>query len=131
MMADGVRQLATLPGVTIGAHTVNHVALPDQGPAQLVELTECQTDLRRVTGQPVDLFAYPYGAVDREWAAAVRRSWRWGLSCDDRVLGDSFDAARVPRLDVKAWETADFASRVCRLFEPAAPPRRRAFTLAL
>jgi peptidoglycan/xylan/chitin deacetylase (PgdA/CDA1 family)/SAM-dependent methyltransferase len=130
MMADGVRQLAMLPGVTIGAHTVNHLALPDQGPAQLVELTECQTDLRRVTGQPVDLFAYPYGAVDREWAAAVRRSWRWGLSCDDRVLGDSFDAARVPRLDVKAWETADFASRVGRLFEPAATPRRRAFTLA-
>ena len=47
-----------------------------------------------------------------------------------RVLGDSFDAARVPRLDVKAWETADFASRVGRLFEPAAAPRRRAFTLA-
>ena len=131
MMADGVRQLALLPGVTIGAHTVNHLALPDQGPAQLVEVTECQTDLRRVTGQPVDLFAYPYGAVDREWATAVRRSWRWGLSCDDRVLGDSFDAARVPRLDVKAWETADFASRVGRLFEPAAAPRRRAFTLAL
>ena len=129
-MADGVRQLAMLPGVTIGAHTVNHLALPDQGPAQLIELTECQTDLRRVTGQPVDLFAYPYGAVDREWAAAVRRSWRWGLSCDDRMLGDAFDAARVPRLDVKAWETADFAARVHRLFEPPSPPRRRAFTLA-
>jgi peptidoglycan/xylan/chitin deacetylase (PgdA/CDA1 family)/SAM-dependent methyltransferase len=130
MMADGVRQLATLPGVTIGAHTVNHLALPDLRSAVLFELTECQADLRRVTGRPIDLFAYPYGAVDRECAAAVRRLWRWGLSCDDRVLGDSFDAARVPRLDVKAWETADFASRVCRLFEPAAPSRRRAFTLA-
>jgi peptidoglycan/xylan/chitin deacetylase (PgdA/CDA1 family)/SAM-dependent methyltransferase len=130
MMADGVRQLATLPGVTIGAHSVNHLALPDQRSAVLFELTECQADLRRVTGRPIDLFAYPYGAVDRECAAAVRRLWRWGLSCDDRVLGDSFDAARVPRLDVKAWETADFASRVCRLFEPAAPSRRRAFTLA-
>jgi peptidoglycan/xylan/chitin deacetylase (PgdA/CDA1 family) len=131
MMADGARQLAKLPGVTIGAHTVNHLALPDQSPAQQFELTECQTDLRRVTGQPIELFAYPYGAVDREWAAAIRRSWRWGFSCDERVLGDSFDAARVPRLDVKGWETADFASRVSRLFEPAAPPSRRAFTLAL
>ena len=130
MMADGVRQLATLPGVTIGAHTVNHLALPDQRSGQLFELMECQADLRRVTGQPIDLFAYPYGAVDRESASSVRRLWRWGLSCADRVLGDSFDAARVPRLDVKSWETADFASRVCRLLEPAAPPRRRAFTLA-
>jgi peptidoglycan/xylan/chitin deacetylase (PgdA/CDA1 family) len=130
MTADSVRQLATLPGVTIGAHTVNHLALPDQSSARLFELMECQADLRRVTGQPIDLFAYPYGAVDRECASAVRRLWRWGLSCDDRVLGDSFDAARVPRLDVKAWETADFASRVCRLFEPAAPSSRRALTLA-
>jgi peptidoglycan/xylan/chitin deacetylase (PgdA/CDA1 family) len=130
LMADGVRQLAALPGVTIGAHTVNHLALPDQSDGQLVELMECQADLRRVTGQPIDLFAYPYGAVDRECASSVRRLWRWGLSCDHRVLGDSFDAARVPRLDVKAWETADFASRVCRLLEPAAPSIRRAFTLA-
>jgi peptidoglycan/xylan/chitin deacetylase (PgdA/CDA1 family)/SAM-dependent methyltransferase len=130
LMADGVRQLATLPGVTIGAHTVNHLALPDQRPGQLFELTECQAHLRRVTGQPIDLFAYPYGAVDREWASSVRRLWRWGLSCDDRVLGDSFDAARIPRLDVKSWDAADFASRVCRLLEPAAPSTRRAFTVA-
>ena len=129
-MADGARQLAALPGVTIGSHTVNHLALPDQGPARTFELTECQADLRRVTGQPIDLFAYPYGAVDRECAAAVRRSWRWGLSCDDGPLADSFDAARVPRLEVKSWETVDFASCVCRLFEPAAPASRRAFTLA-
>ena len=48
-MADGVRQLAALPGVTIGAHTVNHLALPDQSSAQLFEVTDCQTNLRRVT----------------------------------------------------------------------------------
>jgi peptidoglycan/xylan/chitin deacetylase (PgdA/CDA1 family) len=130
MMADEVRQLATLPGVTIGAHTVNHLALPDQSSIQIFELTACRADLGRVTGRRIELFAYPYGAVDRECAALVRQFWRWGLSCDDRVLGDSFDAARVPRLDVKAWSTADFASRVSRLFEPGAPSRRRAFTLA-
>jgi len=91
-------------------------------------MNDCQTDLRRLTGQPVDLFAYPYGAVDRETAALVRRFWRWGLSCDERMLGDSFDAARVPRLEVKAWSTAEFSSRISRLFEPP-PPGRRAFTL--
>jgi len=130
MMADEVRQLAGLPGVAIGGHTVNHLALPDQGSGRGVELADCQTDLGRVTGRPVELFAYPYGAVDRECAALVRTCWRWGLSCDERVLGDSFDAARVPRLDVKAWSRAEFASRVSRLFAPEAPARRRAFTLA-
>jgi peptidoglycan/xylan/chitin deacetylase (PgdA/CDA1 family)/SAM-dependent methyltransferase len=130
MSADEVRQLARLPGVTIGAHTVNHLALPDQSSGQLFELTECQADLRRVTGQPIDLFAYPYGAVDRGCAAAVRRLWRWGLSCDDRVLGDSFDAARVPRLGVKRWDAAEFASRIDQLFQPSWRSAPRAFTLA-
>ncbi len=129
MMADEVRQLAALPGVTIGAHTVNHLALPDQGADQLAELADCRAALTRLTGRPVDLFAYPYGALDRRSAALVRRSWRWGLSCDEQVLGDSFDAARVPRLDVKAWDAAEFATRVSRLFEPGSPPRRRAVTL--
>ena len=115
MVAEEVWQLAQLPGMTIGAHTVNHLALPDIGDS-LAEINECQASLRRVSGQPVEVFAYPYGAVDRQTAATVRRSWRWGLSCDERVLGDSFDAARVPRLDVKAWTQQEFASRVSRLF---------------
>ena len=130
MVADEIRQLAALPGVTIGAHSVNHLSLPDNPSLRLLELTDSQVDLRRITGQPVDLFAYPYGAVDRETLALVRKSWRWGLSCDERMLGESFDAARIPRLDVKPWSVSEFAERVSRLFEPAPLLRRQAFTLA-
>lgn len=124
MLAEQVRQLAAIPGMSIGAHTVNHLALRDNPGTRLLELTDCQGELRRVTGQPIELCAYPYGAVDGETAALVRRSWRWGLTCDERALSDSFDAARVPRLDVKAWPVAEFAVRVSRLFEPAAPGAR-------
>ena len=69
MLAEQVRQFAAIPGMSIGAHTVNHLALPDNPGTRSLELTDCQGDLRRVTGQPVELFAYPYGAVDRETAA--------------------------------------------------------------
>ncbi len=117
LVADEVQQLAKVPGVTIGSHSVNHLALPDNADSRFVEINDCQAALQRLTGQSVELFAYPYGAVDRETAALVRRSCRWGMSCDDRVLGDSFDAARVPRLDVKPWSTEEFARRVSRLFE--------------
>jgi peptidoglycan/xylan/chitin deacetylase (PgdA/CDA1 family) len=130
MTADEVRKLAASPGVTIGAHSVNHLSLPDNSDSRITELADCQVELRRITGQPVEMFAYPYGAVDRQTLALVRRSWRWGLSCDDRVLAESFDAARVPRLDVKAWPVSEFGQRVSRLFEPITPPRRRTFTLA-
>jgi peptidoglycan/xylan/chitin deacetylase (PgdA/CDA1 family) len=119
MSADGICELAAIPGMTIGAHTVNHLALPNNPETRRLELNDCQSELRRLTGQPIDICAYPYGSVDRETAALVRRAWRWGLTCEARALGDSFDAARVPRLDVKAWPAAEFAARVSRLFEPA------------
>ena len=118
MTADQVRQLAAIPKMAIGAHTVNHLALPDNRGTHQLELNDCQLELRRLTGQPIELCAYPYGSVDREIAALVRGSWRWGLTCDERLLGDSFDAARVPRLDVKAWPVAEFAARVSRSFQP-------------
>jgi peptidoglycan/xylan/chitin deacetylase (PgdA/CDA1 family)/SAM-dependent methyltransferase len=130
MLADEVRRLALLGGVTIGAHTVNHLSLPDNADVRLAEMDNCQVELKRMIGREIDLVAYPYGAVDRETAAIARRAWRWGMSCDDRVLGDSFDAARVPRLDVKAWSAEEFAGRISRLFT-ADVPRRRAFTLGL
>jgi peptidoglycan/xylan/chitin deacetylase (PgdA/CDA1 family)/SAM-dependent methyltransferase len=130
MHADDLRELARFPWVTIGAHTVNHLSLPDQ-PADVREreLHECRISLARVLGRTVDLCAYPYGAVDRQVAGLVRGSWRWGLSCDERMLAESFDAARVPRLEVKSWSVEDLASRVDRLFRPPPPSVTRAATL--
>ncbi len=117
MLADELRQLARIPGMDIGGHTVNHVALPDQPrDVQEREVTECRTALALLTGRPIELFAYPYGAVDRHGAGHIRRSHRWGLSCDARQLGDSFDAARVPRLEVKRLEPAALSDAVEWMF---------------
>jgi peptidoglycan/xylan/chitin deacetylase (PgdA/CDA1 family) len=128
MTADQIRELTLIPGMTIGAHTVNHVALPDNRETLQHELNDCRRELSRVTGQPIELCAYPYGAVDRATAAIVRRCWRYGLTCEEQPLGDSFDAARVPRLDVKPWPAAQFAARVSRLFDPEIPfPRAITF----
>lgn len=124
MTADQVRELISIPGMTVGAHTVNHVALPDNRETLEHELNDCRVELSRVTGQPIEFFAYPYGSVDRETAAIVRRSCRYGLTCEERTLGDSFDAARVPRLDIKPWPLDEFAARISRLFEPGTPFRR-------
>lgn len=130
MVADEARALAAMPGMTIGAHTVNHLALPDQtADARDREIADASTALGRVIGRPVDLFAYPYGALDRSVAAAVRAACRWGLSCEEATLGDSFDAARVPRLDVKPWPAGELAARVERLFRRDEPRPARTVTL--
>ena len=128
-MLDGeVRQLAACPKVAIGAHSVNHLMLPDQNPdvvrREILDSCEALTEL---TGKPVDVFAYPYGGYDRVAANAVRRLCRWGLSCDQRVIGESFDAATVPRLEVKRWDWLEFASRLEPLFHPRRGAVRRAF----
>jgi peptidoglycan/xylan/chitin deacetylase (PgdA/CDA1 family) len=117
MTADEIRELARRPGVVVGAHSVNHLCLPDQPAAvREQEVQESRSVLARLLAAPVDLFAYPYGAVTAEVAGGVRRMCRWSLTCDDRRLGESFDAACVPRFDVRAWSVDGLAARVDALF---------------
>jgi peptidoglycan/xylan/chitin deacetylase (PgdA/CDA1 family)/SAM-dependent methyltransferase len=125
MVADEVHALATTPGVTIGAHTVNHLALPDQSlEVQRREVAESREALSQLLGRAVTLFAHPYGAIDRGSAALVRGSCRWGMSCDERMLGESFDAARVPRLDVKQWTAQELEARIGKLVNEGAERRK-------
>ena len=110
-------QLSRLPGVHIGGHSVNHLALPDQPlEVQEREVSECRAALESIVGHRIQLFAYPYGAVDRQVADQLRRSHHWALSCDTGRLGDSFDAARVPRLEIGRFELPAFAAAVESMF---------------
>ena len=101
LTGDGLRRLAACPGIAIGAHSVNHLALPDQ-PSDVLEreVRESGAALARLLHTRIDLFAYPYGAVDDRVAEVVRSTCRWGLTCDARPVAGSFDAARVPRVEV-------------------------------
>ena len=113
LTADELQQLARVPGIAIGAHTVNHLALPDQPLAvQEREILDSMNALEAVLGRPVDLFAYPYGAVDRTTARLTRSSCRWAVSCDARSIGGTFDAARVPRVEVKRWSAGELRARL-------------------
>ena len=86
MVAAEVYELSRLPGVHIGGHSVNHLALPDQPlEVQEREVSECHASLESIVGPPIQLFAYPYGAVDRQVADQLRRSHHWALSCDTRT----------------------------------------------
>lgn len=117
MVAAEVYELSRVPGLHIGGHSVNHLALPDQPPeVREREVSDCRAALESITGQSIQLFAYPYGAVDRRVADQVRRSHHWALSCDTGRLGESFDAARVPRLEIGRLELPAFAASVEGIF---------------
>lgn len=57
-----LKELADLPGVTIGAHTMQHRALSSMPPAErLAELRESRRFIQDTVLRPVDFFSYPFG----------------------------------------------------------------------
>src|SRR5262249_9079927 len=51
-------------GVTVAAHTVNHVDLGKVDLEQArVEVVESRTHLEKMTGKPVMLFSFPFGGI--------------------------------------------------------------------
>ena len=53
-------------GFTIGAHTVDHVALAAQAPARAIwEMRQSKLTLEELLGHPVVDFAYPYGSFNQ------------------------------------------------------------------
>jgi len=63
---DEIRELARLPGVTIGAHGATHARLTLCDDIKLRnELAGSKGYLEDLLGRPVTSMAYPYGAVDR------------------------------------------------------------------
>jgi peptidoglycan/xylan/chitin deacetylase (PgdA/CDA1 family) len=121
LVADEVRRLARIPGMSVGAHTVNHLSLPHQDLAVVErELEDCKATLEDLTGKTIDAFAYPYGAVSGECADPVRRRFQWGLTCDEAEIGPSFDAARAGRIEVRNWTVEQLSERLDRVFAASA-----------
>jgi peptidoglycan/xylan/chitin deacetylase (PgdA/CDA1 family)/SAM-dependent methyltransferase len=128
LRAEEVRRLAAGRSVTIGAHSVNHLLLTSQSDdVRQREMADCRRALEAVTGRPVTLFAYPYGAVDEPTARVAREHFEFAVDCSPERVSESFDVARVPRLDVKRWTREEFADRLDALFAPAAREARVSF----
>jgi peptidoglycan/xylan/chitin deacetylase (PgdA/CDA1 family) len=99
--------------MTIGAHTVNHLALTHQTDDIVVsEARENRSALELVVGRSITQFAYPYGAVDHRVAECLRREYRWCVTCDAVGVPSSFDTTRVPRVEIKDGGVDSFRARL-------------------
>ena len=69
-------------GMTIGAHTWDHKAVPQYtGSDWNTEITAPTRDLQRLVGHPIRLFAYPFGlhdskAIPHLWSAGLRAAFQ-------------------------------------------------------
>jgi peptidoglycan/xylan/chitin deacetylase (PgdA/CDA1 family) len=102
--ADEVRSLHAA-GVEIGAHTVSHVDLTQLDHAgALAELAGSKQQLEEVVGAPVDVAAYPFGAVNGTVVEACRDAG-FAAACGSRGRGDWSEPLNLPRQDVVNRQT--------------------------
>lgn len=96
--------------MSVGAHTVNHPALPSQPPdVTRMELEQSRQTLAEWCGTPVRGFAYPYGLYDD---AAVNAARDAGF---DYACSGVYSAARpgtdpflIPRIEAAAVSGSEF-----------------------
>jgi len=102
----GLRELASVPGASIGAHGQSHRRLTECNTHQLhEELKKSRKWLEDILGQPVTTMSYPHGAVNqlvrRAVAAAgyhAAASSRFGTNLSD------FDPLGLARTDIWAQD---------------------------
>ena len=138
MTWEQLRQLADDPLVTVGAHTVNHVALGKLPQEQaLWEITASRKALEKALGRPVDYFCYPYGDAVSAGAREFRLAQGAGMTARghhtqgtdlSRTCGPSFRAAEgvaQRRLPEPALHRSLSERRAVRPVEPVPARRRR------
>jgi peptidoglycan/xylan/chitin deacetylase (PgdA/CDA1 family) len=89
--------------IELGAHTVTHPSLPElQDDAVALEVQGSRAQLEEVLGEPVQLFAYPYGRLDARAVEAARRAgYVSACTTEPRLARADDDPWRIPRLEVK------------------------------
>jgi peptidoglycan/xylan/chitin deacetylase (PgdA/CDA1 family) len=102
-----LRELASLPGVTVGAHGATHVRLTDCDDARLRdELISSRRYLEDLLQQPVTLMSYPHGAVDaRVRAAAAAAGYTLAAGSRFGASLPSHDPLQLRRIEI--WRTDD------------------------
>ncbi len=87
-------------GLRLGSHSESHADLRRLGPALLMqELEASAVCIRRETGVEATAFAYPYGALNDVVVQAVHARYQLAVTTEFRLLHETEDAARLPRLD--------------------------------
>jgi peptidoglycan/xylan/chitin deacetylase (PgdA/CDA1 family) len=89
-------------GWEIGAHTATHPALPTLDDAAADdEMARADLALADLLGEPVSLFAYPFGLHDERIRRLARARYAACMATGARPATASSDLAAVPR--VEAW----------------------------
>ncbi|GAF03273.1 outer membrane N-deacetylase [Saccharicrinis fermentans DSM 9555 = JCM 21142] len=106
---DQVRMMSDHPLVTIGAHTVHHMALSAMTEDDAVrEMKESIAVLEQITNKKMEYFAYPYGtaveAGQREFDIARRCNLKMAFTTEKRNISrhQAQNIFSIPRLGINS-----------------------------
>jgi peptidoglycan/xylan/chitin deacetylase (PgdA/CDA1 family)/ubiquinone/menaquinone biosynthesis C-methylase UbiE len=89
--------------VTLGSHTVNHVAFAALDPVTATEeMLRSKCELEDRLGRPVTRIAYPYGSMDDStWRLAVAAGYDYAYTTDEWLAERDRNLLRIPRLEMR------------------------------
>ena len=107
-------QLASIPGIEIGAHSENHLWLPLQPrPSVNHEVSASKHRLEQLIGRPVTSFAYPYGGYEEVSIEAVHQAgFNVAVTTEQRRLQSSDNPLTLPRFEIADCDQESFAQRL-------------------
>ncbi len=110
-----LRELADLPGVTIGSHGCSHAKLSECPEEKLInELRDSKSYLEDQLQRPVTTISYPHGAVDlRVRDAALESGYRLGACSRFGSNEHATDTMLLNRTDIWSSDSlSDFQSKI-------------------
>ncbi len=90
-------------GWEIGSHSQTHLDLTKNFSSLWDEIVQSRLDLKRISGQDINLFAYPYGAADPiVIGKVVKAGYSAGLGLGTSVIHDVGNLFYLDRIEVRA-----------------------------
>lgn len=121
MTEEQCRLLSSSPYITIGAHTVNHIALSKQSrEIQYREILDSKLYLEDLIHQEVEFFSYPFGGrsdYSKDTLQIVRElNFKKTLAVFEGDINEGVDLHQIPRYLVRNWDVEQFAKKVEAMF---------------
>ena len=121
MTIEEVKEVASIPNVTIGAHTLTHPILPNCQETDLEhELGESKRKIEEWTGGNIRVFAYPNGAFDgRDRPILERHGYESAVTTEEIFANANSDTYLFPRHIV--MDDGSFIENLCHALGVWAP----------
>jgi peptidoglycan/xylan/chitin deacetylase (PgdA/CDA1 family) len=116
MSVAEIADLAKMPQVTIGSHSVNHALMPNCNDEELrKEISGSKRDLEQWTGRQVRVFSYPNGSFDERTARVLAEAgYSLAFTTENHAITLGDDPYYIPRFSI--MDDGSLSENICHAF---------------